>query len=60
MQYGYKTVVLLAFIGLMVGLLLFTSTSSVAEGMNPFGLLAFSSLGACVGCLIADQSDEQR
>jgi hypothetical protein len=60
MHYGYSTVILLAFIGLMVGLVLFVSQSPTFEAMNPLGLVAFSSLGASVGCLIADRAENRR
>lgn len=60
MQQRYTTIVLLAFIGFMLGLLLFTSQSALAASMNPLGVVAFGSLGACVGCLLADHEESRR
>jgi hypothetical protein len=52
----------LALIGLLVGLILFVNqpVHSMSEGMNPMGIVAFCSLGASVGCLLADRKGSER
>lgn len=60
MQPHHQTILLLSAIGLLVGMLCFVMQSGFAGGMNPLGLVAFGSLGASLGCLIADPNRESR
>jgi hypothetical protein len=56
------TIAVLALVGLLIGLIVFVSQPAelAAARMNPLGILAFCSLGASVGCLLADQELSDR
>lgn len=58
MNVGWLKVMVIAFIGTLLGIWLFRFTSA-DEPMRFWGIVSCTSLGACLGCLLNGHSEDE-